>query len=64
MNEEMTSEYNLDVCILSARRRPRRNSETEGTTRVQLACLYCRSKRIRCSGTRPICEVGFRINND
>lgn len=26
---------------------------------MQLACFYCRSKRIRCSGTKPICTVSF-----
>jgi hypothetical protein len=42
------------------RRRRRGSSDGEGeggSQRVQLACFWCRSKRIRCSGTKPICEV-------
>ncbi|WRT70729.1 uncharacterized protein IL334_007727 [Kwoniella shivajii] len=38
----------------SSSKRPRESS-TE-PTRVQLACFYCRSKRIRCNGVRPTCE--------
>jgi hypothetical protein len=43
--------------------RKRRRSSTDADRpsgsghRVQLACLWCRSKRVRCSGTKPVCEV-------
>ncbi|WVR08633.1 hypothetical protein IAU60_005689 [Kwoniella sp. DSM 27419] len=30
--------------------------------RVQLACFYCRSKRIRCNGVRPRCEGCTKAN--
>jgi hypothetical protein len=42
------------------RRRRRASSDGEGeggSQRVQLACFWCRSKRVRCSGTKPVCEV-------
>ncbi|BEI92189.1 uncharacterized protein CcaverHIS019_0410090 [Cutaneotrichosporon cavernicola] len=29
----------------------------DNTPRVQLACFYCRAKRIRCSGTKPVCTA-------
>ncbi|WWD07292.1 hypothetical protein V865_005389 [Kwoniella europaea PYCC6329] len=39
----------------STKKRNRRESSSE-PTRVQLACFYCRSKRIRCNGVKPTCE--------
>ncbi|ODN82869.1 hypothetical protein, variant 1 [Cryptococcus amylolentus CBS 6039] len=39
----------------------RRPSTTEPTNRVQLACFYCRTKRIRCSGTKPTCEACLKV---
>jgi hypothetical protein len=45
------------------RRRRRASSDGEGeggSQRVQLACFWCRSKRVRCSGTKPVCEVSRR----
>lgn len=43
--------------------RKRRGSigDESGAQRVQLACFWCRSKRVRCSGTKPVCEVGLFI---
>lgn len=35
----------------------RNSSGDENTPRVQLACFYCRAKRIRCSGTKPVCTA-------
>jgi hypothetical protein len=46
------------------RRRRRASSDGEGeggSQRVQLACFWCRSKRVRCSGTKPVCEVSRRV---
>ncbi|WVF68209.1 hypothetical protein IAT40_002974 [Kwoniella sp. CBS 6097] len=34
----------------------RRRGSSSEPHRVQLACFYCRSKRIRCNGDRPRCE--------
>ncbi|WVQ95649.1 hypothetical protein IAU59_002747 [Kwoniella sp. CBS 9459] len=34
----------------------RRRGSSPEPHRVQLACFYCRSKRIRCNGVRPRCE--------
>ncbi|KIR30681.1 pathway-specific nitrogen regulator [Cryptococcus deuterogattii LA55] len=34
----------------------RRSSPSSEPPRVQLACFYCRTKRVRCSGTKPRCE--------
>ena len=45
--------------------RKRRRSSAGGDDmpqRVQLACFWCRSKRIRCSGTKPICEACSKAN--
>ncbi|TYJ53359.1 hypothetical protein B9479_006019 [Cryptococcus floricola] len=42
----------------------RRPSTTEPTNRVQLACFYCRTKRIRCSGTKPTCEACLKVGGD
>jgi hypothetical protein len=53
----------LGELLISGMCRKRRKSsvgEAEGTQRVQLACFYCRTKRIRCSGERPICSVRAR----
>jgi len=48
--------------LLMNRKRRRRRASTDGegeggSHRVQLACFWCRSKRVRCSGTKPVCEV-------
>ena len=48
------------------RRRRRASSDGEGeggSQRVQLACFWCRSKRVRCSGTKPVCEVSRRARS-
>lgn len=34
-----------------------RDRGEDNTPRVQLACFYCRAKRIRCSGTKPVCTA-------
>lgn len=40
----------------------RKNSHgDDGTARVQLACFFCRSKRIRCSGEKPVCSVSLLL---
>ena len=49
------------------RRRRRASSDGEGeggSQRVQLACFWCRSKRVRCSGTKPVCEVSRSSSQD
>ncbi|KAL1412678.1 hypothetical protein Q8F55_000425 [Vanrija albida] len=35
----------------------RKRDADEGIGRVQLACFYCRAKRIRCSGEKPVCSA-------
>jgi hypothetical protein len=48
------------------RRRRRASSDGEGeggSQRVQLACFWCRSKRVRCSGTKPVCEVSRSVRS-
>ncbi|WVW80797.1 hypothetical protein I302_102784 [Kwoniella bestiolae CBS 10118] len=45
----------------SNKKRNRRESSSE-PTRVQLACFYCRSKRIRCNGVKPTCEGCTKAN--
>lgn len=50
--------------MIRKRRRRRASSDGEGeggSQRVQLACFWCRSKRVRCSGTKPVCEVSPRV---
>lgn len=44
--------------VSDGRKRRRESAGEDGHQRVQLACFHCRSKRIRCSGTKPVCEVG------
>ena len=44
--------------VAEGRKRRRESAGEDGHQRVQLACFHCRSKRIRCSGTKPVCEVG------
>lgn len=53
--------------IYRKRRRRRASSDGEGeggSQRVQLACFWCRSKRVRCSGTKPVCEVSPSAEGD
>ncbi|WVO20305.1 uncharacterized protein IAS62_001598 [Cryptococcus decagattii] len=40
----------------------RRSSPSSEPPRVQLACFYCRTKRVRCSGTKPRCEGCIRAD--
>ncbi|WVQ70547.1 hypothetical protein IAR50_000066 [Cryptococcus sp. DSM 104548] len=48
----------------SSKPKRRRPSTTEPTNRVQLACFYCRTKRIRCSGSKPKCEACLKAGGE
>ncbi|OWZ69086.1 hypothetical protein AYX15_00266 [Cryptococcus neoformans] len=52
------SEFNKDTSNpeLDNNNKRRRSSPSSEPPRVQLACFYCRTKRVRCSGTKPRCE--------
>ncbi|WWC92345.1 uncharacterized protein L201_007300 [Kwoniella dendrophila CBS 6074] len=38
------------------------NTTSTNTNRVQLACFYCRSKRIKCNGIKPKCDGCLKAN--
>ncbi|WVN89632.1 uncharacterized protein L203_104861 [Cryptococcus depauperatus CBS 7841] len=44
------------------RRRGSFDTSKNENSRVLLACFYCRGKRVRCSGTKPRCEVCMKAN--